>query len=229
MRYNGIMKPLGKIEIKWSPEFAYAIGLLVTDGNLSPDGRHINFTSKDKELIQSFCECLNINNKIGLKARDGGKDKKYFVVQFGDVNFYQFLLDIGLAPKKSKIISKIDIQDKYIWDFLRGHFDGDGTFYSYWDPRWESSFMFYMEFISASQGHIDWLRNQILEKLSLKGHITTNSRRPCYQLKYAKAESLKLFSKLYYDKHVVCLRRKRVKIEKALRVNERHINKARVL
>gem|GEM_PF-6676481 len=46
-----LMKPLGKVKIQWSPEFAYVIGLLTTDGNLSPDGRHINFTSKDRELV----------------------------------------------------------------------------------------------------------------------------------------------------------------------------------
>lgn len=48
------MKPQNKVKIKWSPEFAYAIGLLVTDGNLSPDGRHLNFTSKDRELAETF-------------------------------------------------------------------------------------------------------------------------------------------------------------------------------
>lgn len=227
MRYNKNMskrgiKPKKKVNIRWSANFAYVIGLLTTDGNLSPDGRHINFTSKDKELVQLFCECLDLNNKVGRKARGGNKEKKYFVVQFGDVNFYKFLLDIGLMPKKSKIISKINIPDKYFFDFLRGHFDGDGTFYSYWDPRWHSSFMFYTEFISASNKHINWLRKKILQILNLKGHITKGSKKVCYQLKYAKTESLKLFPKLYYNKSVVCLRRKRLKIEKAFRINERH-------
>lgn len=41
------MKPQGK-PITWSPEIAYAVGLLTTDGSLSIDGRHIDFTSKDK-------------------------------------------------------------------------------------------------------------------------------------------------------------------------------------
>ena len=47
-------KPKGKVKIEWSPDFAYAIGLITTDGNLSPDGRHVNFTSKDLELIKNF-------------------------------------------------------------------------------------------------------------------------------------------------------------------------------
>jgi len=49
------VKPKGKVNIKWSPNFAYAIGLLVTDGNLSPDGYHLNLTSKDLEQIKNLC------------------------------------------------------------------------------------------------------------------------------------------------------------------------------
>ena len=63
------MKPQNKVKIKWSPEFAYAIGLLTTDGNLSPDGRHLNFTSKDKELTELLRDCLGIKNTIGKKGR----------------------------------------------------------------------------------------------------------------------------------------------------------------
>jgi len=61
------MKPLGKVKIKWSSEFAYALGLLATDGNLSPDGRHFDFTSKDKEQLRNFMKCLGIKVKIGYK------------------------------------------------------------------------------------------------------------------------------------------------------------------
>ncbi len=222
-------KPKSKVQIKWSANFAYSIGLLTTDGNLSPDGRHINFTSKDEELVQLFCRCLGLNNKIGRKARGGEKEKKYFLVQFGDVNFYKFLLKIGLMPNKSKQLKKIKIPPKYFFDFLRGHFDGDGTFYSYWDPRWHSSFMFYTEFISASNKHIDWLRSRISQNLGLRGHITKDGKKTCYQLKYAKTESLKLFPKLYYNKNIVCLQRKRLKIERAIKINNKHINHARVL
>jgi len=39
-------KPKGNVAISWNPEFAYAIGLLVSDGCLSKDGRHINLTPK---------------------------------------------------------------------------------------------------------------------------------------------------------------------------------------
>src|SRR3989344_1512456 len=138
------MKPKNKVKIQWSPEFAYAIGLLTTDGNLSPDGRHIDFTSKDLEQLNNFMKCTSIKVKIGFKI-SGFTGMKTTRIQFGDINFYKFLLSIGLTPRKSKTLGAIDIPNKYFFDFLRGHFDGDGSFYSYWDPRWRSSFMFYTE------------------------------------------------------------------------------------
>ncbi len=209
-------KPQGKVKIKWSPNFAYAVGLLVTDGNLSKDGRHIDFTSKDKEQILNFMRCLNMKVKIGNKK--SGTKQRTSRSQFGDVLFYRFLISIGLFPNKSKTLGEIKIPSKYLFDFLRGHFDGDGTFYSYWDPRWRSSFMFYTEFISASRDHILWIRKIIDNLLGIKGHITTNKRSSVFQLKYAKEESLKLLPMLYYNKHAVHLARKREKIEKALKV-----------
>ncbi len=212
------MKPLGKIKIKWSSGFAYAIGLLVTDGSLSKDGRHIVLVSKDKEMIGNFMKTLGFQNKIGRHSRGSSIDKKYFRVQFGDVNFYNFLLKIGLMPNKTKIIGDVKIPDKYFFDFLRGHFDGDGSFYSYWDPRWRSSYMFYTILISASKNHIEWLQKFIYKFLKIKGCITKSVNDSVYQLRYAKAESLKLLSKLYYNSNIVFLSRKRLKIRKALSI-----------
>ena len=95
-------KPKGKVNIQWSADFAYGIGLLVSDGNLSPNGRHIVFTSKDLEMIELFQQSLKIEATVGRKSSGRGLEKRYHVAQFGDVLFYQFLLDIGLMPNKSK-------------------------------------------------------------------------------------------------------------------------------
>jgi len=207
-------KPLSKVNTRWSPRFAYAIGLLTADGNLSPDGRHINFTSKDKQLVQLFRNCLGIKNRIGRKARGYSREKKYFVVQFGDVKFYKFLFNIGLLPNKSKTLGILKIPNRYFFDFLRGYFDGDGTFYFYWDTRWRSSFMFYAEFISASRENINWLQDTLLKKLKIKGHVTQYRR--TYRLKYAKKESLVLLQRMYYQNNGIYLKRKYFKIQKAL-------------
>lgn len=211
------MKPLSKVKIKWSANFAYAIGLITTDGNLSSDGRHLDFTSKDKDQITNFMQCLGIKNKICLK-RSGYANTLSFRIQFSDVNFYNFLLKIGLTPRKSKTLSIIHIPNKYFFDFLRGHFDGDGTFYSYWDKRWKSSFMFYVAFISASFKHINWLRNKISSFLHIKGHLTQDGNKLTYQLKYAKKDSLVILKQIYKSKKSVFLKRKHLKVRRALAI-----------
>ena len=153
-----------------------------------------------------------------MKSSGSTKEKNIFFVQFGDVNFYRFLQSIGLTPNKSKTLGKIKVPNKYFFDFLRGHFDGDGTFYSYWDPRWRSSFMFYTEFISASKKHILWLQEEIFNRLNIKGHITKDGRQVCYQLKYAKSDSYKLLPKIYRQGNKLCLSRKYLKIKQSLAI-----------
>ena len=210
-------KPKGKVKIQWSPDFAYAIGLLVTDGCLQNDGRHIELTSKDREQLLNFLKALRI--KVRLTQKQSSLGNKYLRVQFGDVLFYRFLLSIGLTPAKSKNIGAVDIPKKYFFDFLRGSFDGDGCTYSYFDPRWKSSFMFYTTFVSASRRHILWLQKKIAQRLRIKGHITGNGDKgSAFQLKYAKSDSLKLLREMYPNKDVRCLSRKRLKIEKMLSI-----------
>ncbi len=57
------MKQTHKIPIQWSGNLAYAVGLIATDGNLSKDGRHMVFVSKDLQLVETFQKCLGINKK----------------------------------------------------------------------------------------------------------------------------------------------------------------------
>lgn len=210
--------PKNKIKLAWSPKFAYAIGLITTDGNLAKDKRHINLTSKDKDLIDVFIKCLKLRNKISLKTREKSKIKKYYFIQFGDVNFYKFLIQIGLMSNKSKIIAEVKIPKQYFKHFLRGCFDGDGSFISYWDPRWKSSFMFYTEFISASKKYIHWLRQKNKQFFNINGHIIKTSKRSIYYLKYAKRESLILLKSIYDKKSIFYLKRKYLKIKKALSI-----------
>lgn len=215
-------KPMGKVKIKWTANFAYAIGLIVTDGCLYSDGRHISLTTKDLEQAVNFQKCLGINVKFGRKAGGAQKEKTYYHIQFGDVLFYRYLESIGITKAKSKTLGAINIPGKYFLDYLRGCFDGDGTFYSYWDKRWKSSHMFYIEFVSASEKHIIWLREQISGKLNIFGYITGGKRdRSIYKLKFAKKEALEIIKKMYYTPRVICLSRKKLKIGKALKIESK--------
>ncbi|MHB8710328.1 MAG: LAGLIDADG family homing endonuclease [Minisyncoccota bacterium] len=209
-------KPKRK-EVIWSPELAYAIGLIATDGSLSTSGRHVNLTSKDRPQLKTFLKCIG-RSDVRIAKKKGSYRPFITYVQIGDVVLYRFLRSIGLTTNKTKSIGVLAIPDKYMFDFLRGHHDGDGSFYSYFDPRWRNSFMFYLQFISASPAHVYWIRETLERLLRVRGHITTSQNTSVVQLKYAKRETLLILKKLYPYPDVVCLKRKRLKIERALRI-----------
>jgi len=210
----------------WTASLAYTIGLIATDGNLSKDGRHIDFTSKDKQLVELFLKCLRLKNKIGRKSKGGCHEKKYYRIQFGNVVFYRWLQRIGLTPRKSKTISALKIPDRYFLDFLRGHLDGDGsviTYKDYWNTSKNPRYIYtrlWVKFISVSRDHIEWLRENIIRLLSIKGFLIqdkiyqSNQTVGMCHLKFGKKESIKLLSQLYYSPTVPCLIRKRKIAEK---------------
>ncbi len=77
--------------------------------------------------------------------------------------------------------------------------------------------MFYTIFASASRVFIDWLQEEIFVRTGAKGHITSGSKdKVFYQLKFAKRDSLPVLRGMYYRKDVICLSRKRLKIEQIL-------------
>lgn len=218
-------KPKSKVKIKWSANFAYVIGLIATDGCLSKDGRHILFVSAEKEQVDNYMKALSIENIVG-RTTSSYTNKKAFRVQFSDVLFYKFLIEIGLTPAKSLTIKQVTVPDKYFFDFVRGCFDGDGCSYSYWDPRWKSSFMFYVGFASGSVTFIHWLQSIIAKLSNLNGHISTHRKKGgknnYYQLRYSKYEAMKLARLMYRNKDSIKLTRKYLKIMKSLDIVHKH-------
>ena len=210
-------KPKYLVSTEWNPGLAYAVGLLASDGSLSCDGRHIDLTSIDIDQLENFNKALGAKFNIGLKDKNSKSHKTAYRVQISSVLFYKFLESIGFTKKKSLTIKKVDLPDKYFFDFLRGLFDGDGYSYSYWDKRWASSYMFYVGFCSGSVVFVEWLRETISNFAGIDGHITKVKRKNFYyQLKYSKYEAVKLVSLMYKGRKIIKLNRKYLKVMKVL-------------
>ncbi len=205
--------------MRWTAKLAYVVGLIATDGNLSKDGRHINLTSKDLEQIQTFLKALKSDSRISLKS-SGYSKKKYYYTQFSDVKLYRFFLKIGLTPAKSKTLGALKIPDRFFIDFLRGCLDGDGYTYSYFDPRWKSSFQLYTGFVSASKEFLEWLNSKLEELYAIKGIIRYRTR--VFSLEFAKRSSIIILKKMYYKEDILCLQRKHSKIRLALDIIDKH-------
>jgi hypothetical protein len=205
------------VDTTWRPELAYAVGLITADGSLSKDGRHIDFTSKDVDQIETYLRCLEIEDiKIGQKYSGGGNREVYYRAQFGDVLFYTWLQDIGLSSNKSLIINSLKIPNKYFFDFVRGEWDGDGTVYCRKDFRWKDSYIVCISFASGSEDFLTWLHEEINIRLGTTGHIYSGKR--VLQLRYGRKDSRKLFDAMFYEDGLPHLHRKFAKAEKIFRM-----------
>lgn len=197
----------------WSPEVAYAVGLIVSDGSLSTDGRHMTFTSSDLDLVETFCRCLRLPNRITETPKSSRSVQQGYRVQFSNVVFYRWLLDVGLMPDKARSLGPLNVPDEYFADFLRGYLDGDGNILTYID-RYNAfkneKYVYerlYIRFFSASREYLSWLRRTLTRLLGTRGGLGGGGDR-VWVLMYAKKDSLRLLPWMYYDVHVPCLERK---------------------
>lgn len=213
-----------RVSTIWTPELAYCVGLIASDGCLSPDGRHISFTSKDRELIEAFRDCLGVRNAIGTKGRGGDPSPRYHVIQIGDITFCEWLVGIGVAPHKSLTMGALAVPDEFFFDFLRGSFDGDGSVLDHRDHRWPAATLVYLRWYSASPAHLDWLAERIGTLAGIIGHRCGGRR--AEEIRYGKRAGRILFARMYYDPVLPSLARKRLKAARALGVEDSHVGVA---
>ncbi|MBP7831702.1 MAG: hypothetical protein KA028_01650 [Candidatus Pacebacteria bacterium] len=207
-----------KVDTTWSSNLAYVVGVITADGNLSPDLRHIVITSKDEEMVQNCKKCLGLNNAIGMKSRGGSKYKKYYVLQFGDINFFNFLTSIGLTPRKSLTLEEIEIPDKFYYDFFRGYLDGDGNISITKHPE-SSKDQVKVRLCSGSNIFLKWIHAKNIEHFKVSGgNICVSNISSTNTLSYGKADSLRILEKIYYP-NATSLTRKKILAGRALGKN----------
>jgi LAGLIDADG-like domain len=202
----------------WSAKAAYAVGLMATDGNLSPDGRHMSFVSQDRELVETFIECLGLTTAVRtLRTRAGGILCR---AQWADRRIYDWFISLGLFPAKSRRLGQLAIPDECYADFVRGCIDGDGSVHVYADRHHRSKndrYVYerlYVSLVSASLAFLEWIKSSVTRLVGVTGAIHEHrhpGRRATWDLRYAKADSIKLIRWMHYDPDVPALLRKRTK------------------
>jgi hypothetical protein len=65
---------MGRGTVGWSPELAYAVGLIATDGNLGRRTATISMVSKDIDLLETMRRCLDVETQI--RPHRGGYSKR---------------------------------------------------------------------------------------------------------------------------------------------------------
>ena len=204
-------------QCQWTADLAYAVGLIATDGNLSPKRGALSITSNDVDLLDAVRSRLDFRARI--RPHVGGYGLRCHRLIWHDCVLYEWLLTIGLTPAKSLTLGPLAIPDEYFADFFRGCIDGDGSIVTYVDryntfksPAYVYTRLF-VSIVTASRRFAEWLQAVVRRLLGLSGSITVRrspGKRDIFCLRYAKAESLSILRWLYHSPDVLCLERKRV-------------------
>lgn len=177
---------------KWSPEMAYVLGLIATDGCVSKSGA-VSLCINDKDLLEKVKEIMGSAHAIKYYGHQEG----LYSFNFSRQKLRADLNRLGIFPNKSLNIRFPGVpDDAFLTDFIRGVFDGDGSvFFEKRSPR----FPLRASFISSSKDFIETLEAKLralgMPKRTLYQHKTKNT--VSYMIRYAHADSIRLFNLLY--------------------------------
>lgn len=178
-----------------NPSFWYLVGLITSDGCLSNDGRHIDITSKDEHFLSGLRDELRLSSRVCKKYNS--QHQQAFHIQISNKTFYDFLLSVGLKPKKSLTIETLNIPDRFFADFLRGLIGGDGCI-----RRWLHSSnqkeQWSLRIYSGSQKFIEWLKENTQRLFGIQGRIHQGANN-LWILKFGKMAAQVLTKKCYYS------------------------------
>jgi hypothetical protein len=109
----------------WSPQMAWALGLLLTDGHIH--GNNVKLALVDIDLLEKVKNILNLSKPIITSKQSYDKSKLIHYLAFSSKRMREDLNKLGLIEKKSLILVFPDVPEKYIRHFIRGCWDGDGS------------------------------------------------------------------------------------------------------
>src|SRR5437867_6822671 len=202
---------------EWTPQLAYAVGLIATDGCLYGDGRHIAFISKDEDLMRTLLLLVH-RPHIRYRRLESEYGGWAYRAQFSYARLWRWLLLVGVMPRKSLVLGGIDVSDDNLMPLVRGLLDGDGTVYTLLHHPTRKTYKGYTYerlwtfFHSASLRHVEWLQTRLNCALRISGYIEKIDREghenPMYRLKYGNRDSRILLPAIYADQSVPRLERK---------------------
>lgn len=202
---------------EWSPNMAYVLGFLFADGCIDKDLRSVRVctVSTDDSILEFIRKETKSVNKIHrvkprLSNQTGRMTNEQSMVILSSTVMVDSLIKLGLKPRKSyENYSPPDVPEKYLPDFIRGYFDGNGT------ACVTGQNFCYVGFCGSPK-IIEWIRDSLISSIGMRTHII-QYKKVCASVQWSALEDIRLFRDFVYPEGFsFCLQRKLQKIDQWL-------------
>lgn len=177
----------------WSPEMAWVLGLIYTDGSMR--GNNIRLAMNDRDVIEKVTAHLKYSKPISVLSYN---NKPLYCVEFHREKIAGDLMRLGIHQAKSFTLKFPNIPSEMLRHFIRGCWDGDGGF----GEKANSVVAYYT---TSSKNFINELKMKLFEA----GVYRANLQRPKSITPSEWRKEVLALKELYPDEKYPCRIRKR--------------------
>jgi len=187
----------------WSPDMAYCLGAILADGWIinTPSNSHLRLESKDEIFVKTISRLIAPEVPVKCYRRPSRPEPPMYCLTIGSRPLVQRLVELGIVPCKSNLVTMPPVPDRVFASFARGVFDGDGTVFITRDCRREkqmclrSGFCGTPEFLRALSGRLTLLCGVRPRNVHIFKDLTNHG-----SISYSNTDSCLLFAYFYAPK-----------------------------
>ena len=190
-------------------EKAYWLGFIWADGYITQSkGFGIELAIKDKVHLEKLQQDLESNIKIREREKESfGKRNIFCVLELRNKKIVADLENIGLISNKTYNLPIPKISEKYYQDFIRGFFDGDGTYVlNTKNHNKEISCVCYCKTF------LEWIQQDFV-KNKIKSSLLKQKNKELFSLRIYESDSILKYYYVYWNNASRFLDRKKEKME----------------
>ena len=168
---------------RWSHNMAYILGFWWADGNISDNTFTICQHKRDKYILNAFRE--NMGSTCPLS-----KYKNCYIMPVYSRQMVADIVKLGGKENKSMDVPFPDVPYKYLPDFIRGYFDGDGCVYQRKNGR------FVCTFVCGSKEFLETIYQKIKDTSPYIGGYFYKENK-YYRLSFGSADTARIAKFIY--------------------------------
>lgn len=188
----------------------YVLGLIWSDGNytLRDNKPRIHLGMCDYKLIEKLRMIITPHHKLYTVLPKKKTHNTFYSIVIQDKQIINSYLNHGLVSAKSNILTwPVNLSEAFIYSFIRGYFDGDGSVYLH---HRENKYQYVgVKFTSGSQVFLESLKTTLNNNNIKTGNLFFDKRSNSCYLQISNKKAIINFYNFIYKNNGLHLTRKK--------------------